>query len=224
MNNTYFTSDLHLSQRNILKDRSNWGFRDFHDEQEMDVAILEGINSTVGKHDTLYILGDFCFTKDMGHLQSMLNAFKCVNVVYILGNHDHLLRRHRYSLFSNRDIHDYLRINIKYPEEFQDPNRDKWAGQQSIILCHYAMRVWDRSHHGSWMLYGHSHDSLDNLHDQDGIRYMINSFYANKKTMDVGIDTAYRFFGEYRPFSFFEIKDIMDMKEELYIDHHEKRP
>jgi hypothetical protein len=31
---------------------------------------------------------------------------------------------------------------------------------QPIVLCHYAMRVWNRSHHGAWHLYGHSRGNL----------------------------------------------------------------
>ena len=32
--------------------------------------------------------------------------------------------------------------------------------EQDIVLCHYAMRVWQKSHYGAWMLYGHSHGTL----------------------------------------------------------------
>ena len=39
----------------------------------------------------------------------------------------------------------------------------KLPGGIIIALMHYAMRVWDRSHHGSWHLYGHSHGSLPPL-------------------------------------------------------------
>ena len=31
---------------------------------------------------------------------------------------------------------------------------------QPIVLCHYAMRVSNRSHHGAWHLYRHSHGNL----------------------------------------------------------------
>jgi hypothetical protein len=40
------------------------------------------------------------------------------------------------------------------------------------VLCHYAMRVWNRSHHGAWHLYGHSQgESPRNTHGAfDGCR------------------------------------------------------
>ena len=44
-------------------------------------------------------------------------------------------------------------VTLKLPV----PGLDK---PQLVVLCHYAMRVWDRSHYGSWHLYGHSHGNL----------------------------------------------------------------
>jgi calcineurin-like phosphoesterase family protein len=32
--------------------------------------------------------------------------------------------------------------------------------KKTIALCHYSMRVWRNSFHGSWHLYGHSHGML----------------------------------------------------------------
>ena len=34
---------------------------------------------------------------------------------------------------------------------------------QVIVLCHYSMQVWDRSNHGSWHLFGHSHGKLKGI-------------------------------------------------------------
>lgn len=83
------------------------------------------------------------------------------------------------------------------------------VNKQVIYLNHYSCRVWDQSHRGSWCLYGHSHDSLE---------------YAPwGKSMDVGVDTAARILGEYRPFSFAEIKKIMDKRDIHEIDHHVSR-
>lgn len=42
------------------------------------------------------------------------------------------------------------------------------------------------------------------------------------KSMDIGIDVAYKLFGEYRPFSIDEIISILDKKEVEYPDHHDK--
>lgn len=40
------------------------------------------------------------------------------------------------------------------------PDLDTGVYPQVIVLCHYALRVWDRSHYGAWRLYGYSHGSL----------------------------------------------------------------
>lgn len=227
MKQTYFTSDLHLFQKNIIKKFSRWetgGLREFDSIAEMNETILDNINATVTEEDELWILGDLMFSKDPKDLQYIFHNINCKNINIILGNHDYILRKGRDKQYRFRNIYDYRRISVSYPLEGQDPHRDKWKGKQQIILSHYAMRVWDKSHHGSWMLYGHSHDSLDNMRGQEDERLIVNSFYGRKKTMDVGIDTAFRVLGEYRPFSFWEIKDIMDNKEVLTIDHHEKRP
>jgi hypothetical protein len=39
--------------------------------------------------------------------------------------------------------------------------------------------------------------------------------------MDVGVDVAYRMFGEYRPFSIGDITRIMEKRDIHQIDHHE---
>jgi hypothetical protein len=47
---------------------------------------------------------------------------------------------------------------------------------QPIWLSHYAHRVWMRSHHGAWHLYGHGHHSLpDDPH---------------ARSIDVGVDAT----------------------------------
>jgi calcineurin-like phosphoesterase family protein len=45
---------------------------------------------------------------------------------------------------------------------------------QPIVLCHYAMRVWNRAHHGA-NLYGHSQGKLPEA--------------PTSLSMDVGVDT-----------------------------------
>lgn len=64
---------------------------------------------------------------------------------------------------------------------------------QHITLSHYAMRVWNRSHYGAWQLYGHSHNNLKPWDQQ----------------LDVGVDSAAKLLGEYRPFSFDEVQKLV---------------
>ena len=77
-------------------------------------------------------------------------------------------------------------------------------GKMTIFLSHYSHRVWLGSHKSTIHLYGHSHGSIPGI----------------GKSMDVGVDVAYKMFGEYRPFSIDDIIRIMDKREIHKIDHH----
>jgi calcineurin-like phosphoesterase family protein len=77
---------------------------------------------------------------------------------------------------------------------------------QRIVLCHYAMDVWNRSHHGTWHLFGHSHHTLP--------------VKPNSKRMDVGINGIDY---NYTPLEFSQIKVIMDQIEFIPIDHHDRK-
>lgn len=102
---------------------------------------------------------------------------------FIRGNHDKGIEQFR-------DCFEWLK----------DYNEITVEGQK-IVLMHYAMRVWNRSHHGSWMLYGHSHGSLpDDPH---------------ARSLDVGVDCH-----GFKPVSFNELKRLMAKKHWQPIDHH----
>jgi len=95
-------------------------------------------------------------------------------------------------------------------------------GEQQIWLSHYAHRVWNKSHHGVFHLFAHSHNSLPDD--------------PNSLSFDVGVDaTAARLSGlpsgktvvagttkpeDYRPISFDEVVEIMSKKTFKPLDHH----
>jgi calcineurin-like phosphoesterase family protein len=154
----YFTADLHLGHANVISHCS----RNFADVTDMDAVILNGINKTVGRADTLWILGDFAFRgHPPGYYRDQIN---CVNVRLLLGNHD------RRSKCENADfafISDVAEISV---------------GKQRIWLSHYAHRAWPASHRGSWHLYGHSHGALDAEDRASKINALdvgVDNFYAN---------------------------------------------
>jgi calcineurin-like phosphoesterase family protein len=82
-------------------------------------------------------------------------------------------------------VKDYYELIVEDPEAHQ--------GKRLIVLFHYAMRVWNASHHGSWQLYGHSHGQLPD--DETMLSF------------DVGVDCH-----DFYPISYQEVKVIMAKK------------
>jgi calcineurin-like phosphoesterase family protein len=219
--NVFFTSDTHYHHKNICRGSSSWTdksrCRDFELLQDMDDALANNINSTVDTNDVLFLLGDYCFN-DIKYYREFRSRINCQNIHLIYGNHDERIIRNDgelQSLFSSVDFYREATIN-----------------GQKIIMSHYAHRVWNRSHEGSWMLHGHSHGTLEPSVSAHVIMELLNTkryddLYAlasgthptrcaNGKTMDVGVDTH----PEFRPYSFDEISEIMSKKEIAYVDSH----
>jgi len=83
MTNSWFISDLHLGHANILKYSAEE--RPFKNLEEHDQHVIDSINETVKKRDTLYILGDVAFSKEaLYHVKQI----RVKNKTLILGNHD----------------------------------------------------------------------------------------------------------------------------------------
>lgn len=232
----YFISDTHYHHKNIVRGVSDWESRsknrktrDFPTLEEHDKALVDIINKTVKKEDTLYHLGDWSFggIEQIWEFRKQLN---CQDIHLIYGNHDHHIELNHD--IPKSQIEEITKWYFEYIKGSAFPVRpglqDLFSSCQHykelkinglhIILSHYAMRVWNKSHRGSIMLYGHSHGSLDELRPQFTSPTWIGDdyFIKNYKTMDVGVDT-----NSLKPYSLTEIREIMQKKEILFnIDHH----
>lgn len=175
---TWFTSDTHFSHANIIK----YSNRPFNSVEEMDRALIANWNAKVGQYDVVRFLGDFCFS-DLEKGQSYFDQLNGVKHL-IVGNHDKTA------------------VQIKGWKSISQFEEIKVEGQ-SITLCHYAMRVWNKSHHGAWHLYGHSHGSLPDD--------------PNSRSFDVGVDCH-----AYQPLNMDDISRIMKRKTWKAVDHHAK--
>lgn len=169
MNNLYFTSDTHFWHTNILKYNAN---RKYGSIEEMNEDIISKWNSKVKPKDTIYHLGDvaFCNTGRLNAIFSRLNGHKHL----IRGNHD----RKSFKLGSSKHfetIRDYHEINF---------------GRNKLVMCHYPFYSWNKSHHGSWHVFGHRHGSLDT---------------GDVRSMDVGVDTNNMY-----PYHFDEVSKYMN--------------
>ena len=176
--NTWFTADTHFGHANIIK----YCNRPFANSVEMDKALIANWNARVGKDDMIYHVGDFCF-QDFDRYFNQLNGLK----IFVKGNHDRNAWQNRNKFYSHSDSYREIRVN-----------------EQDITLCHYAMRVWNKSHYGAWNLYGHSHGSL--------------SDDPHARAIDIGVDCH-----DYAPISFEEVARIMEKKLWKPIDHHGER-
>jgi calcineurin-like phosphoesterase family protein len=112
--NLFFTSDTHFGHTNICRGVSKWDLtrpgktRDFKTLEEMNQAIVDGINSVVGQDDYLVHLGDWSF----GGIDNIWNLRKqilCKNIILVFGNHDHHIARNRALPNCHSDENDIIR-------------------------------------------------------------------------------------------------------------------
>jgi calcineurin-like phosphoesterase family protein len=160
----------------------------------MHEKIFGNINDVVGELDTLWVVGDLTIDCSPHKLVEIRNKIKCRNVHLIRGNHD----------LEDNDIPPYTFSSIQDVANIV-------VNSQRIFMSHYAHVTWPKQHKGAWMIFGHSHSSLNPW---------IDKHMPNSKMLDVGIDNAFKLFGEYRPFSFKDIREYMSKKSGEIVDHH----
>lgn len=174
----FFTSDTHFGHTNILR----YDSRPFQTITEHDAELIRRWNIVVQPADVVYHLGDFAWHRNVGDIEALL---KCLHGTKILitGNHDEK---------AVSKAQGWAKVT---------PYHEVTIEEQKICLFHYRMVVWNRSHHGSWALHGHSHGTLPVL--------------KTAKTLDVGTMCW-----SYSPVSFYEIKVEMDRRSFVPVDHH----
>lgn len=205
--NHYFTSDTHYGHANIVRGTTSWDntqrCRDFDTLEEHNDALVHRINSVVKENDTLWHMGDWSFG-GKNNITAFRGRLNCKNINFILGNHDQWIE-------PEESEFRHLFNSVQYYKEVK-------IGGTHFVLCHFAMRVWNKSHKGSIMLYGHSHGTLDQLQPKFTCPTWTGDDYwiKNYKTMDVGVDTH-----DMYPYHLDEIRDIMEGKDILLnVDHH----
>ena len=174
----WFTADHHFGHHAII----DYAKRPFSDVDEMDAELIRRWNSRVAPQDTVFHLGDFSLSNSVSTIERYARQLNG-HIQLIYGNHDHR---------KTRQAKGFM---------WRGPLREIRLGDQEIVLCHYAMRVWNKLHHGSWMLYGHSHGSLP--------------LDKTVKSMDVGVDVH-----DYYPLRFSEVATLLADHGAQPVDHH----
>lgn len=203
---TWFTADLHLGHENIMR----YCRRPFSSISEHDEVIITNINTRVHQEDHLYILGDFSFRGQPGIISEYRSKINCRKICLIMGNHDPhthqgfpkpILTKNFYA------IRDLLKIKIY-----------SFGIKQDLVLCHYAMRTWDKSHYGSYHCYGHSHYTLPDDPNSLSIDVGIDAVAGRatgKTHEELANENAWDFLDpeQYKPLSLNDIESIMKAKD-----------
>ena len=212
MGKTFFTGDTHFSHANIIvysrrpqfnadevqfdaeRNRESWKDRYVGRQRakEMDSMLEANWNSKVTSNDDVIHLGDIHFGRTDKLIQ-LLRRLNFKNLYIIWGNHDTSMKDFKTIIHFYPDLKDRIHF-LGNMEEISIEG-------QKIVLCHYAMRVWNKAHRGAWHLYGHSHGSLEG--EEWG------------KSFDVGVDA-----NNYFPISFEEVRERMNKRTFKQVDHH----
>jgi calcineurin-like phosphoesterase family protein len=131
-----YIADLHFGHSNIIK----FDNRPFDSVDDMNETLIRNWNKVVGKGDTTYILGDFCWGKEPEWIE-LLNKLNG-NKVLIRGNHD--IKQ------MSKTLKDKF-VCVKDRYELNDCGK-------KLILSHYPELAYKSDYNENvFMLHGHVH-------------------------------------------------------------------
>mgnify|MGYP002798716539 CR=1 FL=1 len=141
----YYIADYHFFHKNVTAEGTNIDNRPFKTMDEMmDIFRGKWIETGITYRDDVFFIGDLCWKE--GDLAVELISSLPGNKYLVRGNHDRCKNQGYTGLF--KDISPYADIN--------DSGR-------RLILCHYPIAFWNAQHRGSIHLYGHVHNSVEEL-------------------------------------------------------------
>lgn len=204
---TFFSADLHLMHKNILKycSRVHNGAIDRQQITELDVEmvakkIVKDWNAVVNDNDIVYVLGDivpFASRTKLKFAEPLLESLKGHKHL-ILGNHDT-----ESSLFMEiapkyfETIQQYLELELTVEE-----------GTFNFVLFHYPIEDWNGKDKGWIHLHGHNHSNY--------FQQNIRDYYINQKgnRLEVGIDS------QFNNIEFYPINYTAEQSSDLYKNNY----
>ncbi len=142
INKAYFTSDWHLGHVKMLTE-DNEPFDNIW--QKNQKLIEEACKLTEDDH--LFYQGDLSFLKPKETLELILPIK--AKLYWVAGNHDT-------KLFKYKPLRDLFEWILPQAEIYLKDDDEKIK----VVLNHYAMKKWNKSHYGSYHLYAHTHTTL----------------------------------------------------------------
>lgn len=169
----FFTADTHFGDHRTI----NIWRRPFTDTAEMDEALVDRWNTTIGPDDEVWHLGDFARRADaVPELLARLNGRKHL----LRGNNDPEATGTYEGWHS---VADYAELD---------------CDGHKLVLCHYPFRSWNAQHRGAINLHGHSHGRLKPMPRQFDVGSDVHGFapvtlaqlLALPRTLKIGSKTS----------------------------------
>ncbi len=163
----FYIADCHFDHGNII----HFDNRPFKTVDEMNEEMIKRWNNAVTKADEVYILGDFCWSKEDRWIEILeqLNGQKTL----ITGNHDITPSK------SRRFFAD-----VKERKIIDDNGR-------KVVIDHFPSPCFRNHFYGWFHLYGHVHNSFEhNMMEHD--KYLMEQLYGKQCEMyNVGVMMPY---------------------------------
>lgn len=180
MSQIFYISDTHFGMRSAIKHDIDNAMRydpkaaelyPWINTTERDSGMIDKWNARVTDDDLVYFIGDIGPQKfgEMKRLMDRLNGRKSI----IKGNHDK-------SWVTDLTSYQSCKvISVKDYDCIVDKNRN-------VILCHYPIFSWDKQRRGSYHVYGHVHNTVEDDIFQEMGRKLCNDETQQFRAMNAG--------------------------------------
>lgn len=178
----YFVSDTHFSHVSVLyfyqnrREEAGITLEELQEDKNLAVEkhdewLIEKWNNIIRREDYVYILGDFCLG-NKARAEKILHRLHGKKFL-IFGNHDKSCKGENERFFEW--CGDLKEVKFTHSDfDFIDPDETF-----CVELCHYPMLSWNRRPHGTCMVHGHCHGSINEYNTESG-----------ELRVDVGIDRS----------------------------------
>lgn len=187
----YYIADLHFFHENL---NTTMDCRGFSSAETMNTYIVDQWNRKVRPGDEVIILGDV----SLGTAEQTSGILRRLNgrLFLIEGNHDHFFRHRKF----DTDVFGW----IKPYEELRDHKR-------KVILCHYPVFCYNGQYRRgpdgtplTYMLYGHVHNTRDEILVNEFINQTARTMYRSKyaeepETIPCQMINCFCLFSDYTP-------------------------
>ena len=210
-NKIWWSADIHHFHKNLCYGETAWpdkenDCRKFATTKEMSRHIIDQLNKYIGQDDLFFFLGDWSF----GGIENVWNLRKQLivkDIIFIPGNHDQHIIKNRILPNCHYDKITDIKVDGPNPNTFGD-DRDSLFDVEAKNLFtevhNYLEVTIDKR---TVMMF---HRPIEDYHDQRGRVIHLHGHTHGKlpvkpNRLDVGIDNAFKLFGEYRPFDWNDI-------------------